>query len=325
MERSALMRGSGLLLIGIIMIAMASTTTRAQPQAPASMPPGAAPPPNITQILVYGGDFSIFINLLMSSGVGAKFQMQADNPDVGISIFAPKDIAFTKEPTATLLRDLTPQQLEALLEYHALPNWQSLAVLQQKINSVTPTFATYSAGGEFKLTISMVLGQVQLDTGRNVALITSTRYDTKPLSVYGLDDVLLPVDIFGPAAAPAPTAGGPSPAPASSPLPWSAPPSASLPSAEAPYAAPLSSAPPSSAPESSPAPSSVAPPSEAPSSAPLSSAPPSSAPASSSSPSFEAPASAPSPGQEVGFAPKSSSPTTLISLFLLSILLFRLF
>ncbi|KAH7422411.1 hypothetical protein KP509_12G007500 [Ceratopteris richardii] len=232
------------MLIIVMSYGAAVTTAQGPTSAPAPMvspaPTATTPPVNLTQALISAGDFSVLLTLLNASGVGAKFQMQANNPEVGISIFAPKDVAFTKEPTATLLKNVTPQQVVALLEYHALNNWQSLSALQQTSNTEFTTIATTSNGGGFELNITFVQGQVQVVTAWNRATIASTLYDAKPVSVFALEEVLLPVDLFGlPASAPAPSpaSGAPSIAPSSSSPPSSlSPPPVSGPSSAGPAA-----------------------------------------------------------------------------------------
>ncbi|KAH7427253.1 hypothetical protein KP509_10G036000 [Ceratopteris richardii] len=215
----------------VLSLALAMTiATAAQAPAPAPSPslsPAPAPAPafaNITQVLINAGDYATLVGYLTSTGVGEKFQAQANRTDVGITIFAPKNKAFTTNPAASLLKGISFRNLEALLEYHALNNWESLADLQQMTDNVTSTFATYNSGGRYQLNITNVQGQVQVDTEWNRATIASTLYNAQPVSIFALDEVLLPTDIFGlpaPAPAPAPSSGAPTPGPSSSSSPSS--------------------------------------------------------------------------------------------------------
>ncbi|MCO5601592.1 hypothetical protein L7F22_055715 [Adiantum nelumboides] len=225
MELAALCRSKWLLLPMLLSIAIAFSPsgTRAQALTEAPSPsPAPAPAPgyvNITQVLIYAGDFSTFVKLLTSSGVGEKFQKQANDTETGITIFAPKDKAFTTEPAATLLTNLTAQQLMSLLEYHALSSWESLAELQQTANNVTNTFATYNGGGRYVLNLTNVKGQVEIITEWNRATIASTLINANPVSIFALDQVLLAEDLFGlpaPAPAPSPSSGAPELSPSAS-------------------------------------------------------------------------------------------------------------
>ncbi|KAI5063589.1 hypothetical protein GOP47_0022136 [Adiantum capillus-veneris] len=225
MELPALCRSRWLLLPILLSIAIAFSPSQTTAQVPTGAPspsPAPAPAPsyvNITQVLVYAGDFSTFVSLLISSGVGEKFQAQANNTETGITIFAPKDKAFTTEPAATLLKNLTSQQLMSLLEYHALTSWESLAELQLMTDNVTNTFATFNGGGRYVLNVTMVKGQVEIITEWNKATITSTLYNARPVSIFALDQVLLAEDLFGlpaPAPAPSPFSGAPVSSPSSS-------------------------------------------------------------------------------------------------------------
>lgn len=208
------------LIVLALAIAIASTTTHAQaPLASPSASPSPAPAPapafvNITQVLVYAGDYTTFVNLLIETQVAQKFQNQANQTQVGISIFAPTNAAFNTPPASILLKNLTEQQKMSLLEYHALNNWQSLDALQHSSQNVTTTFATYNGGGRYQFNITDEQGTVEIFTGYDKANITSTLYNEKPCSIFGINAVLLPEDLFGlpaPAPAPSPFSGAPSP------------------------------------------------------------------------------------------------------------------
>eukprot|EP00250_Pteridium_aquilinum_P022475 c25388_g1_i1 orf=184-981(+) len=250
MELPTLCRSKLLLLPLLLSIAISI----AQAQAPTASPtpsPAPAPAPayvNITQVLVAAGDFSTFVGLLLSTGVGEKFQAQANNTEVGITIFAPKDKAFKAEPASTLLKGLKAQQVMSLVEYHGLNDWESLAALQQTSDNITSTFATFNGGGQYMLNVTNSKGQVEIITDWNRATITSTLYNAKPVSIFAIEQVLLPFDLFGlpaPAPAPSPFSGAPSLSPSSSASSSSSSSSSASGPSSHKSSAPLSSSPPS--------------------------------------------------------------------------------
>eukprot|EP00250_Pteridium_aquilinum_P008514 c18007_g1_i1 orf=1-348(-) len=99
-SRGNLFVSSKLLMQLLLVLAMVSVACKAQAQAPAAAPvvsPAPAPAPgfvNVTQLLVYGGDYSTFINLMIETKVDVIFQTMANNTQTGITIFAPTNEAF---------------------------------------------------------------------------------------------------------------------------------------------------------------------------------------------------------------------------------------
>ncbi|KAJ4835305.1 hypothetical protein Tsubulata_032697 [Turnera subulata] len=72
----------------------------ASPPAPTPTPaPAPAPGPayvNLTDLLSVAGPFHTFLNYIESTKVIDSFQNQANNNDEGITLFVPKDDAFSK-------------------------------------------------------------------------------------------------------------------------------------------------------------------------------------------------------------------------------------
>lgn len=199
---------------------------KAQVQAPTATPataPAPAPTPpwvNVTQVLAQAGDYSTFVNLMIETKVDEVFQRNANQTDTGITIFAPTNEAFTTKLATRLLKNLTEQQKVSLVEYHALNSWVSLGSLQLADENQTTTVATYNnGGGKYQLNLTDELGMVQILSGWQIANLTSTLYSQKPVSIFAINEVLLPDDIFGlpsPAPAPSPSSGAPTLAPLSS-------------------------------------------------------------------------------------------------------------
>ncbi|KAL4186719.1 hypothetical protein AMTRI_Chr09g15380 [Amborella trichopoda] len=171
--------------------------------------PSPAPAPdyvNLTELLSVAGPFHLFLEKLESTKVIDTFQNQANNTDQGITIFAPKDKAFSslKKPS---LSNLTSDQLKSLMLYHAIPEYYSLADFKN-LSQQGPT-STF-AGGLYALNFTDNKGSVSLDSGWSQTLISSSVYSTRPVALYQVDSVLLPEAIFGKAPPPAPA---PAPAP----------------------------------------------------------------------------------------------------------------
>ncbi|MCO5587688.1 hypothetical protein L7F22_041639 [Adiantum nelumboides] len=187
--------------------------------------PAPAPAPmfvNVTQLLVYGGDYSTFIALMLETKVDVIFQSMANNSQTGITIFAPTNQAFQSKLATSLLTNLTASQKVSLVEYHALNDFHSLQDLQNSNQNQTATLASYNnGGGRYMLNISFgQLGVVQVRSDWTLANVTSMVYSQSPVSIFAVNQVLLPEDIFGlpsPAPAPAPSSGAPAPTPTSTP------------------------------------------------------------------------------------------------------------
>lgn len=203
-------------LVSSILVLVTSSYTNAQtvgsPSPSPSPSPAPAPAPdfvNLKDLLSVAGPFQTFLNYLESTQVLQTFQNQANNTQQGITIFVPKDEAFSslKKPSLT---NLTGEQLKSLILFHALPQYYSLAAFTNlSKSSPVSTFA----GGQYALNFTDVSGTVHISSGWSNTNVSSSVHSTKPVAVYQVDKVLLPEAIFGtppppsPAQAPAPDIG----------------------------------------------------------------------------------------------------------------------
>ncbi|XP_065876709.1 fasciclin-like arabinogalactan protein 7 [Euphorbia lathyris] len=187
----------------------------ASPLAPI-LPPTPAPAPapaptpgyvNLTSLLSVAGPFGTFLNYLESTKVIDTFQNQANNTEEGLTLFVPKNSAFSslKKPS---LSNLTQEQLKQVMLYHALPHYYSLSDFKN-LSQISPV-STFAGANEFALNFTDVSGTVHLDSGWTSTKVSSSVFSTEPVAIYQVDKVLLPEAIFGtdippmPAPAPAP-------------------------------------------------------------------------------------------------------------------------
>ncbi|KAF5750368.1 fasciclin-like AGP 11 [Tripterygium wilfordii] len=175
------------------------TTTLAQTPAPAP-----AGPTNITAVLEKAGQFTTLTRLLKATQMADQINTQLNNSNQGLTIFAPTDNAFASLKSGTL-NSLSDQQKVQLVQFHVLPNLYSTSQFQTVSNPLR-TQAGNSGNGEFPLNVTTSgNNQVNISTGVNTATVANTIYTDSQLAVYQVDQVLLPLDIFGvQAPAPAP-------------------------------------------------------------------------------------------------------------------------
>lgn len=183
--------------------------TTAQTASPPSFAPAPAPGPhfvNLTNLLSVAGPFQTFLNYLVQTKEIDTFQNQANNTEQGITIFVPKDSAFSaiKKPA---FANLTQDQLKSLLLLHALPKYYSLSDFKNLSGSgPVSTFA----GGQYALNLTDASGLIQVGSDWANTKVTSSVWSTYPVAVYEVDKVLLPKAIF---SAEPPMAPAPAPAP----------------------------------------------------------------------------------------------------------------
>ncbi|BBN10659.1 hypothetical protein MPTK1_5g05390 [Marchantia polymorpha subsp. ruderalis] len=148
-------------------------------------------------------EFTLLISYLQETKVDAVF---AEKQAEGITIFAPRDSAFNSLATGSI-QTLSLSEQKLLLEYHALDGYESLDSLETMLNKPTKTLASADAAG-YILNVSATPGQstVRLRTGVSVATVLEIIYDANPVTMYAIDEVLLPLNLFTPAplASPAP-------------------------------------------------------------------------------------------------------------------------
>ncbi|PRQ57670.1 putative fasciclin-like arabinogalactan protein [Rosa chinensis] len=195
---------------------------------------------NITALLEKAG-CKTFASLIVSSGVLKTFQTTADK---GLTLFVPNDEAFKAKGVPDLTK-LTNAEVVSLLQYHAVPKYTPKGALKTTKDPIS-TLATNGAG-KYDLTVTTSGDQVTLHTGVVSSRVADTVLDSTPFSVFTVDSVLLPTELFGKSPSPAPSmepVAAPSPTPVVAPSPASV--EAPSPSAASPPA------PPSETPEGAP-------------------------------------------------------------------------
>ncbi|CAO1945465.1 unnamed protein product [Urochloa humidicola] len=180
----------------------------AQSPGPAAAPTG---PPNVTAILEKGGQYTTFMRLMKETQQDTQLNSQLNSSfssnGGGYTVFAPTDNAFNNLKPGTL-NSLTQQQQVSLVQGHILPQYYSMDAFQTASNPVR----TQASGrdGPFTLNItSDTNNQVNVSSGVVDVRINNALATAKPLAVYSVDKVLLPLELFGAKApAPAPAASG---------------------------------------------------------------------------------------------------------------------
>lgn len=175
-----------------------------------------APSPNdlnITALLEKAG-CKIFVQMITATGVLQTYQ---DAVASGLTLLAPTDGAFSGT-VMPKLKKLSSAQEVSLLEYHAVPAYNPVGTLKTTIAPIS-TLATNGAS-KYALSVSSAGDTVILNTGLSKSTISSTILDDQPVVLYTISGVLLPMEIFGAAPAPAPASlsapsSTPAPAPAS--------------------------------------------------------------------------------------------------------------
>ncbi|KAI8552192.1 hypothetical protein RHMOL_Rhmol06G0246800 [Rhododendron molle] len=161
--------------ISVIQISRILTSSEAEA-------PTAGPTLNLTSLMSKQGCKS-FSDLLISSGAVDTF---TDNLDAGLTVFCPSDAVLAA--FMPKYKNLTAAGKQSLVLYHGVPVYQSMQTLKSS-NGLTNTLATDGAS-KFDFTVV-------------TATVTGIVVDQEPLIVYKIDKVLLPAELFKPAAAPA--------------------------------------------------------------------------------------------------------------------------
>ncbi|PQQ11677.1 fasciclin-like arabinogalactan protein 4 [Prunus yedoensis var. nudiflora] len=151
---------------------------------------------NITKALIDGHNFNVAASMLAASGVVEEFE--ADEGGAGITLFVPTDTAFSNLPSNVRLQSLAAEKKAVVLKFHVLHSYYPLGSLESIVNPVQPTLATEDMGaGSYTLNISRINGSMAINTGIVQASVTQTVFDQKPVSIFGVSEVLLPREIFG--------------------------------------------------------------------------------------------------------------------------------
>ncbi|KAK4765745.1 hypothetical protein SAY86_026835 [Trapa natans] len=177
--------------------------------SPALAQPAAAPAPsgpdNITKILEKAGQYTVLLKLMKSTAVGDQINTQLNNSNNGLTVFAPTDNAFSGLQPGTLNSLSNEQQVE-LIQFHVIPTFLSTGQFQTVSNPLR-TQAGGSGSYEYPMNVTTSGNQVNISTGVSNATVDNTIFSDGQLAVYQVDQVLLPMSIFGskpPAPAPAP-------------------------------------------------------------------------------------------------------------------------
>ncbi|XP_020570975.1 fasciclin-like arabinogalactan protein 9 [Phalaenopsis equestris] len=187
-----------LLIISGVLLAESKT----HPVAPGP----AAGPLNLTAVLAKSGQYTTLLRLLKETQVGVQIQSQLNNSYNGLTLFAPTDDAFSSLKAGTL-NGLDNQEQVSLVLYHVLPRFYSPSMLVSSSDLVN----TQASGsdGVYTLNVTGTSNQVNVSTGVDQAVISSSLYSEFPLAIYSIDKVLLPYQLFGPK----PPEAAPTPAP----------------------------------------------------------------------------------------------------------------
>ncbi|XP_066326489.1 fasciclin-like arabinogalactan protein 7 [Miscanthus floridulus] len=209
---------TGIFTVAVLAIVLSSPAVAQKPKSPPApsatiLPPAPAPAPaphhvDLADLLSVAGPFHTFLDYLQKTNVIETFQNQANDTKNGITIFVPKDSAFAALKKTTFA-NLTQDQLKSLLLYHAFPKYYSLAEFD-KLSTLNPV--TTFAGSQYTLNLTYNMGTIQVKSMWSNPKISSSVYSTRPVAVYEVNKVLLPMQIFksdpplAPAPAPAPDA-----------------------------------------------------------------------------------------------------------------------
>lgn len=198
------------ILLAAALVALAVPAVLCQAPGPAA-PKG---PPNVTAILEKGGQYTTFMRLMKETQQDTQLNSQLNssfgNGGSGYTVFAPTDNAFNNLKPGTL-NSLTQQQQVSLVQGHVLPQFYSMDSFQTASNPVR----TQASGRDGPYTLNITSdtnNQVNVSSGVVDVRISNALYSNKPLAVYSVDKVLLPMELFGakaPAAAPTASEGKP--------------------------------------------------------------------------------------------------------------------
>ncbi|XP_042037186.1 fasciclin-like arabinogalactan protein 7 [Salvia splendens] len=193
----------------------ASANGQKTSHAPVTPTPAPAPAPatdyvNLADLLSVAGPFHIFLKYLESTKLIDTFQDQANKTEEGITLFVPKDEAFSSIRKPASLSNLTQDQLKSVISFHAIPHYYSLSDFRNlSLNNPIPTFA---GGPNFGLNFTDNAGTIRIDSGWTSTKVISAVHAADPVAIYETDKVLLPTAIFGTDIPPLPPAPAPAPA-----------------------------------------------------------------------------------------------------------------
>ncbi|XP_020215355.1 fasciclin-like arabinogalactan protein 12 [Cajanus cajan] len=186
------------------------------PQSPSDSTPDTAAL-DIVGILRKAKSFNILIRLMKTTQLINQLNAQLlTTKSGGITILAPDDSAFS-ELKAGFLNSLSDGQKLELLQFHVISDYVSSSNFDTLTNPVR-TLAG-AKPGKVELNVISYGGSVNISTGEVNTTITGIIYTDKHLAIYKVGKVLLPMDFFavakapakGPSLAPQPSAKAPKP------------------------------------------------------------------------------------------------------------------
>ncbi|CAA0825059.1 Fasciclin-like arabinogalactan protein 7 [Striga hermonthica] len=202
-------------MVVLLLLCWAAEAINGQSESPAPAP--APEYVNLTDLLSVAGPFHTFLNYLETTKVIQVFQNAANNSDDGITIFVPRDSAFSTS-VQHRLSNLTQDQLKSICLFHALNRYYPLSNFTD-LSRQNP-IPTLAGGGLNSINVTDHSGTISIDSGWTRTRVTSAVHAAVPVAIYQVDGVLLPEAIFGtdipptPAPAPAPVATALTPTPA---------------------------------------------------------------------------------------------------------------
>lgn len=178
------------------------------PQSPSDSAPDTDGAVDIVGILRKAKSFNVLIRLMKTTQLINQLNSQLlATKTGGLTILAPDDNAFSQLKPG-FLNSLSDGQKLELLQFHVISDYVSSSNFDTLTNPVR-TLAG-SKPGKVELNVVSYGGSVNISTGEVNTTISGILYTDKRLAIYKVGKVLLPVEFFKVAKAPA---KGPSLAP----------------------------------------------------------------------------------------------------------------
>ncbi|CAN1249585.1 Fasciclin-like arabinogalactan protein 11 [Linum perenne] len=200
----------------IILLNVPKTLSQSPASAPAANPPPSSAaqvaeipgPLDVVKILEKAGRFTVFLRLLRSTQENTELYQQLNETHNSATVFAPSDGAFSGLKAGTL-NSLSDGDKSELVKFHIVP----FAIASTQFQTVSNPIRTQAGSGNrlsMNITTDVTGSSVNISTGIVNTTISGTVYADSRLSIYQVDKVLLPLDIFTPK--PPPPAPAPAPA-----------------------------------------------------------------------------------------------------------------
>ncbi|KAJ1379713.1 FAS1 domain [Sesbania bispinosa] len=171
------------------------------PESPSDSTPDSTPAVDIVGILRKAKSFNVLIRLMKTTQLINQLNSQLlTTKSGGITILAPDDSAFS-ELKAGFLNSLSDGQKLELLQFHVISDYVSSSNFDTLTNPVR-TLAG-AKPGKVELNVISYGGSVNISTGEVNTTINGIIYTDKHLAIYKVGKVLLPMDFFTVAKAPA--------------------------------------------------------------------------------------------------------------------------